>query len=67
MWKLWLNVIFVWIAVVLHSSLFFFLILTSFIDMKFLKFSSFFQVVWLSAFGDDKFLQKNKENVILCG
>ena len=37
------------------------------LGMDFQKFSSFFPVVWLSAFGDIKFLQNALKNEILCG
>ena len=43
-----------------HSALFF-LTLISFVGMYFQKFSSFFQVVGLSIFVDDKFLQNTQK------
>ena len=58
--RLWLNVIIVWIAAV-FLNLVFFLTLISFAGMDFQKFSSFFQVVGLSTFGDEKFLQNTQK------
>ena len=58
--KLWVNVIFAWIAAVFHSLLLF-LTLISFARMDFQKFSSFFQVVGLSTFGDNKFLKIHRK------
>ena len=54
--KLWVNVLFVWIATIFLSSLFF-LTKYSFAGMDFQKFSSFFQEVGLCAFGENNFLQ----------
>ena len=54
--KFWVNV---WIDAVFHRFLFY-LTLISFVGMDFQIFSSFLQVVGLSAFGDDRFL-KNTE------
>ena len=53
--KLWVNVIFVWIAAVFHSFLFF-LLFISFVGMDYQKFSSSFQVLGLSASVHDVFL-----------
>ena len=39
------------------KNVFFFLTLISFLGMDFQKFSGFYQVVGLSSYGDDKFLQ----------
>ena len=59
--KLWLNGIFLWPSVVFHSLLFFLTLSLVFIDFQ--KFSSFFQVVGLSTFGDDKFLHNTQKKV----
>ena len=63
--KLCLNVIFVSISVVFHSSLVF-LTLISFVFMDLRKFSNFFHVVVLSTFVDDKFFLNTQESKILC-
>ena len=57
---LWLNVIHVWIAAVFHSFLFL-LTLISFLGIDFHILLSFFQVVGLSTFGDEKFLQNTQK------
>ena len=46
---------FVWISAIFHS-LIFLLTLISFVFMNFQKLSSFFKVVGLSIYGNDKFL-----------
>ena len=62
---LWVYVIFVSIAAFFHSL--FFLTVISFVAMDFQKFSRFFPVVRLSAFGDDKFLQNTFQFQIIGG
>ena len=57
---------FVWISAIFHS-LIFLLTLISFVFMNFQKLSSFFKVVGLSIYGNDKFLQNTQKNVVLCG
>ena len=58
--KLWLNVIFVWIAAVFHSFLFL-LTLISFVGMDFQIFCSFFQVMGFNTFGVENFLQNTQK------
>ena len=62
---LWVYVIFASIAAFFHSL--FFLTVISFVAMDFQKFSRFFPVVRLSAFGDDKFLQNTFQFQIIEG